>query len=371
MTDEHVLPRTIGGNLHPYNPFLLKNVCRSCNSAAGRHIDGPFIRSWFIQNQRSLNARKYLDLASDPIIPLVFQGELQTPLLTDKTCDLWQGPTGDPIYHFHDSYPEAKDAEPSIGPPPYLSADEIDPGFAFLFIRASNPCWHKSIILSFAEHFEESILYLGNSPTIPGGRFSDIPNELVELCDRLKAMIGQKWQQIRFSVAADFGHRFLAKLALGCGALFLDSAFLQSPDAARLRNFMWERNPDARADMQIPGITFLSQKLGPAKQLIGWPAGHVILLLPVDGRLLLSPFLYGELSAAIEISSDPSMWSGRIDDDGTVFVIAPGFGKFVGPISLADYIGTRTETTTTSNPLSQLFSIVQSIGPLPPYDLTN
>jgi hypothetical protein len=44
FTDEHVVPAAVGGNLMPTNPFLLR-ACRRCNTACGRHVDGPFIRS--------------------------------------------------------------------------------------------------------------------------------------------------------------------------------------------------------------------------------------------------------------------------------------------------------------------------------------
>ncbi|MDB4968530.1 MAG: hypothetical protein JWN44_4219, partial [Myxococcales bacterium] len=46
FTEEHVLPDSLGGNIEPTNPFKLLTVCESCNGTAGRHIDGPFARSW-------------------------------------------------------------------------------------------------------------------------------------------------------------------------------------------------------------------------------------------------------------------------------------------------------------------------------------
>jgi len=50
LSQEHVIPRAIGGNLTPINPFSLNNVCRHCNSLCGAYIDGPFIKNWFTQN---------------------------------------------------------------------------------------------------------------------------------------------------------------------------------------------------------------------------------------------------------------------------------------------------------------------------------
>ena len=82
-----------------------------------------------------------------------------------------------------------------------------------------------------------------------GGIVSDVPKELNALHGQLRAIYGQ-WHHLRFPVRKDFGHRFLAKLALGCGALFLKPDFLRSPDATLLRNFMWGKTSKT-------GVTFL------------------------------------------------------------------------------------------------------------------
>lgn len=41
FSQEHVIPKALGGNLTPDNPFTIHNVCRRCNSVAGAFIDGP------------------------------------------------------------------------------------------------------------------------------------------------------------------------------------------------------------------------------------------------------------------------------------------------------------------------------------------
>ena len=191
-TDEHVLPKALGGNLTPTNPFLLKTVCQKCNSASGRWIDGLFIRSWFTQNQRAENAIRYFDLNAHPVLPLSYLGELQEALLTNKVCDVWLGPTGDMIYHFHAPYPETPGSVGMIGRPLHLPNNEVDAGFVFLFVRATNPVWHKHILLSVIEHFKNSNLYLANDPTYAVSPFSNIPHELNELHNHLRANIQKK-----------------------------------------------------------------------------------------------------------------------------------------------------------------------------------
>ncbi len=368
MTDEHVLPRKLGGNLSPQNPFLIKNVCKNCNVASGRYIDGPFIRSWFMQNRRAENAKKYLDLNANPIVPLIYMGEIKNSFIREKNCDMWLGPTGDTIYHFHDPYPEQDGNQKNIGPPLYLRTDDIDPGFAFIFVMATNPAWHKCILFSFVEQFENSILYLGNGPTPEGGRFSEIPAELLDLHKELKSKAGQ-FHQLQFSINIDFGHRFLAKMALGCGVLFIEPQFIKSVDASKLRSFMWERNPQNRANIQVFGTTFLNEELKPLQQLLGWDAGHIILILPINNKLLLTLILYGEHSATIEICSELNLWKEKINENGIIFVIAPGFRKYVGPISFQEYIAVKTNLISISHPLKDLFNDINSIGSLPPYDL--
>ena len=365
ITDEHVLPRALGGNLTPQNPFLLRPVCKICNAASGRHIDGPFLRSWFLKNYRAENARKYVDLSVSPILPLTYLGEVQTDLPTDKSCDMWLGPTDDRVFHFHNPYPNA---EGVVGPPLYLRPDEIDPGFVFVFIRATNPAWHGPILLSIKEYFPESTLYVGNGSTPPGGAFSDVPEKFNALHSQLKAMNGQT-HHLQFHVRKDFGHRFLAKLALGCGALFLKRDFLWSPDATLLRNFMWEKTPGSRQDIPLLGQPFLSEKLKGIKQILGWAPGHIILFSPIDHKLVLVPIFYGEHVAAMQICSDATLWEGQINPLGSVYIIAPGLRRFYGPMSLPDFIAIKTGMLSTSNECAELLNHSYSECTLPPYDL--
>jgi hypothetical protein len=42
---------------------------------------------------------------------------------------------------------------PSFGPPLYMSREEVDPGFVFLFVRSNNPVWWPVIFNSVVKHF--------------------------------------------------------------------------------------------------------------------------------------------------------------------------------------------------------------------------
>src|SRR4030095_723423 len=74
FTDEHVVPQRLGGNLTPINPFVIRSG-KPCNTTAGRWVDGPFIRSWFVMNDRAMHALKYVDIsAANSIVPYVYIG---------------------------------------------------------------------------------------------------------------------------------------------------------------------------------------------------------------------------------------------------------------------------------------------------------
>jgi len=171
FTDEHVIPKAVGGNIIQRNPFLLpkaqKMVCSWCNNICGRYVDGPFARSWLTQIQRAGSVWKYIDLTHNPSVPLACLGTMDINLKDlrapdGRQCDGWLGPTGDPIYHFHRPYPAEPYQSPTVGRPRHLHLDKVDPGYVFLFLRAKNPAWHATIFNSVADEFEGADLYLAN-----------------------------------------------------------------------------------------------------------------------------------------------------------------------------------------------------------------
>jgi len=70
---EHVIPQAIGGGVQPVNPFLLP-VCQRCNSACGHYVDGPFLKSWLVQNRRQLHALRHTLLSPQTVFPLGYNG---------------------------------------------------------------------------------------------------------------------------------------------------------------------------------------------------------------------------------------------------------------------------------------------------------
>ena len=361
-TAEHVIPQAVGGAVEPVNPFILR-VCKRCNSACGHFVDGPFVRSWLIQNRRQLNALEHTVLDPSTVFPLGYNGILSETIEPGLDCDYWRGPTGDSIFHFHLPYLEA--AGPgAIGRPTNIRKDQFDPGFVLLFVVGSNPVWHQPIINSVVNHFRGATVYLANGPC-PGPPLSPIPENKARLRDELKKRM-QGSIQVEVPLGLDFGHRFAAKLALGIGALFLEPEFIRSPDATLLRNAMWERDFDARALIPLAGGDFLRTSSQHLSDALDWPSGHLILLLQLQQHLCVCPLFYGQLAAVVRITSDSRLWNSRIDPAGTVYVFAPGLRRVVGPVSLATFVASRQfRTDRASEELSRLFEDIDAIPRLP------
>jgi len=345
FSKEHILPKAIGGNITPINPFVIHNVCERCNKLSGLYIDAPFIRNWFTNNNRADNARKFINLSADTILPLHYMGVLKSVKYGNKICENWLGPTGDCIYHFHESYPKELDVPPLIGAPLTPFRNKIDYGFAFIFIRSNNPEWHPVILKSFTEHFKNSILYLGNGPTPKILGFSDITSKLCSIHEKLKGMLSKnKFHEIEFTIEINYGDRFLAKIALGIGSIILNESFKQSRSSDLLRKLMWERKAEEREKIPVFRTNFLEKSAGinSLVKILKWEGGHSIALINEGENLVLYTNFYEFQSAIVVITDEAKHWKGKINGLGIIFVIVPGFKKAVGPLSIGEFIAHKT-----------------------------
>jgi len=338
-SQEHVLPQALGGNIKSANPFAIRNICSECNSLCGLYIDGPFIRSWFTQGDRARFALRYIDINSKPVVPLTYMGIVQDLMYKDKICEIWLGPTGDSIFHFHRPYPEEPDKEYTIGVPPHITRENIDEGFTFLFVSSNNPVWHPVIFNSFVFHFNKSVNYLGNGLTPIGGGFRDIPDELIKLKDILRELMKDPIRA-DFRINDGWGDRFLAKMALGIGKLVLKPEFQESKSADLLRSFMWEKNIEKRKQLNMIHSGFLSNNNDSSdkhNELFSWPGGHFIAVIKTGISILLHMILYEKRSATIEISNEPNLLDCPVTS-GFYYVIVPSLQRAVGPKKLHTYI---------------------------------
>lgn len=379
LTKEHVLPKALGGNLEPTNPFAL-DVCIACNIVCGRHVDAPFSRSWLVQMDRAANARRFVDLKQNPSLPLTYMGMPDGLQWEGKVCDLWFGPALDPVFHFHDRYPDTNDYRTEAGRPLHVKAKDIDPGFVVVLIAARNPAWWPCLLRSVIDQIDSAPVYVANAVQVPtlSPRFAKVPASLRPLMEQLRMRIGTQVQS-NGAIAIDADDRFLAKLALGFGSLFLNPSFGTSVDATLLRNYLWERKSEGREALKLRGTSFFNNRFHRTPsdrldELLGWKPGHVIVLQAFD-QLLLSVIFYGSHSATIQVTADQEHWTGCFDKleapEGTVFVVAPGFRKFIGPVPLSRYIVANVELKRGNvvNEVGRFMHQVESHPEPPPFDL--
>lgn len=351
FSKEHIIPRALGGNLDSYNPFITYDVCGRCNNISGIFIDEPFIKSWFTQHNRAGNAFKYLDVDKDIVLPLSFMGIVKDLGYEDKICDFWLGPIGEPIFHFHEPYPELLDVPPIVGIPTHARRKQIDYGFAFLYLKSDNPVWQKIAHYSFYNHFKKSTLYLGNAPTVQGSIYSNIPSHLISLHEELDRKLGLDMDKedieplkLITTVNLYYGDRFLAKLALGFGAILLKESFKKSESADLLRKFMWTKTVQDREKLPVKIHNFTSSIVNEQlKKFLSWDGGHLIHIMPYNNKLLLYVNFYGGQEATVLISSEPEHWQNTEVNisTGIIYVISPTLQKCVGPLQLRDYIAHR------------------------------
>jgi len=332
ITKEHVIPRAIGGAINSINPFLI-DVCHRCNTVAGFHIDSIFVKNWFMSISKSLNAKKFINLEKAPTLPLSYMGKLQDlNFQIDKICEVWLSPSGDVIFHFHTAYPKEDEFPPVVGIHPSIKMDkdiDIDYGFAYIFITANNKKWWPTAFNSFINYFDKSTLYLGNGETPKGGLFSDIPKELEELTQELFIFM-ESSIPVQNKILIDSDHRFLAKIALGIGAIELDKSFLQSKNSKLLRDFMWTSDSEERKEFPVFGSGLLTAHPNTKElsKIFEWEDGHLLALIEVDKKIVLYTSFYGRNTSIILVSDDKTQWENKFQF-GIVYVVVPGLQRVV------------------------------------------
>ncbi|MEO8066676.1 MAG: HNH endonuclease [Flavobacteriales bacterium] len=362
---EHVIPQSLGGNIDTNNPFKIHEVCGRCNSLVGSYVDGPFVRSWLVNLQRVSSAKKYARIDGTTTLPFQYFGPLVVLAKDGLVCDFWTGPTGDPTYHFHKPYPEEPDAMPTVGRP--LGKVEVDPGFVILFLRSNNPVWHPVIVNSALAQFPEADIHLGNSKVERQGRLSNVPEARMSLRDAAWKLNGEV-HTVPVVQHLDYSFRFQCKLALGFGFLMLGERFKSSASAVRLRNGLWAKNRELRANTHIKGSGPLSGRIpDELRQLLSWKYGHTMTIMNLGDSLALYSSFYGSEVAVTEISDEPDLWRGVVEE-GNTFIVAPSLRAALS-LRIGQYIGHICDPPRVVAELQDLERIIESLPPHPPFDI--
>jgi len=277
---EHIFPKSLGGNL-PGDYFETNQVCVRCNSLMGRYVDGAFIKSWFTKNYKAEDATRYIDLENGSPLPLIYMGicnDVQT--VDDEVCEMWLGPCGDPIYHFHKIDDDNQYDSYAGGD---VIARKKDPGYAFLFLTTKHEQWIKVVLLSFRYGFRKAARYPGNfdieDANTRAKYIESVPDNKRSLLENLKGLGGQTHRNT-FVFKTGIEKRFLCKVGIGMGFKLFGQKYLESDYYHELKHGLWNFGKDDSEEFNILGSGDVTDLLGPDGELVAWEGGHTILIIP-------------------------------------------------------------------------------------------
>jgi hypothetical protein len=366
FSQEHVIPKALGGNIETNNPFSINNVCKKCNNISGLFIDAAFIKSWTSTKSKAYFYYKYFDLTIDSVVPLDYLGEFQSTELDDNICDVWTCAGGDLIYHFHKPYPKDIDCPPIVGIPSTAYKKEIDPGFVIFFLLTSNKAWHPAILKALNQQFKKSRFYLGVGP-----KPENIPNFFNLEEDKKKylnlVMPDGRVQNILIKIGVNFDFRFICKIALGIGGAVLHESFQQSRSAQLLRDGMWAKTYEQKlkTEVNLKGsfAYTIPKNLEPA---FIWESGHLVLLNIINKSLYLNVNFYGTDNFTVLLSNEPQHWSGILASS-IAYVICPTLKRAVGPVMLKDFLAFQLGEINDLDSLNQLKEEMNRKRDIPPF----
>lgn len=366
---EHILPSSLVGMLENNNHFTIGNVHKYCNNVAGLFIDAPAVKNWFVAMAIADNATNFVKIEDNPILPLRYMGKIHGLTHGEKICEMWIGPAGSVIYHFHETFP-LEGLPAMVGIPPSIRGKKIDYGFVFLFITNSNPTWYPTIVRSLHHAFSKSQLYVGNDAPF-SAPFSNIPENLNDLHNHLKNISG-KSHNTDLAISINGEVRFLAKIALGIGYKLFKESFSNSESADLLRKFMWAKDSKAREEYPIHGTGFhKANKDGESMlELLGWEGGHVLALTSVGGAIGLHFTIYNSVTSTIKITDFKEEYKSIIGD-GICYVIVPGLRKVVGPIKMIEFLNHRLNMGKKNKELTEIELEMEKYKVKPAYDIEN
>lgn len=334
---EHIFPQSLGGS-QTSDLFKTRRVCRGCNSTIGLYVDAPLVKNFFFQNEHAESSLLYIDLDKPRPLPLRYLGVFDE-LVSDQniTCELWMGPHGGLVYH------RRAKADPRYDT--YIGGNPISnkklTGEVYVFSQNKNIYWNLVLLLSVGKYFKHSRKISANI-VLPDSEefFSEPTPDEREFLEKLKGMDGEAHRG-GIAVQLDFEERFLCKFALAIGFNKLGEEFLQSADAEALRNALWSRDPKRGTLFNIEMGSNIFTEIAPEEtQWLSWPGVHTIILLPAEGRLVATIYLYGKFKMSITISKDQDLWS-RFISEMEIYVLCPSLDVFSGPLSLTALVSHR------------------------------
>lgn len=348
FSDEHIWPDALGGDFLP-RFWRTNSVCARCNSMSGLFVDGAFIRGWAGSRERGQDARQYLSLVdpSAAVLPLDYLGRLtDSRIAEDEIVEWWVGPCGATILHFR---PETDEEtwRSYLGGDPRQKKDTA--GRAYMALASANSYWIAAALASFKQHFKRAKRRIFNMEIPPDWKaFEEIDRTDPAQAPDLQIMdsiftAARGGQGTRASIPeldAGTANRLLCKLGLALGCQLFGSSFGGHADGANLRRAFREADPDKRAAIPIRGRGYYSARSENPLSNFAWPAGWVLILNVIGGKLSLAVVAPSGAVMSILITEDPALLSRLPPEygEGQLWVTVPPLGKAAGPMPFPDYV---------------------------------
>lgn len=346
---EHIWPDALGGDRLP-NFWKTDQVCQKCNRISGLFVDGAFLRTWIGHAERSYGWDQYLSLQTPEynIVPLNFMGNVKhSP--QDVDVDFWTGPCGSHILHFRPAE-EGVPFDIYAGGDPKKSKKSKTAGRVYLSLTTRQPFWIQVTLSSLRAHFPHAKRYATNLEVLDGNvgvekldwQDPPFPEDLPIIEDIIEKARKHESVHLQSAVKTDFDNRILSKLALGIGIKVFGHDYICSEHAKKLREAMWEADPNKRAKIDIRGAGYGNQIVPEhTRNLIRWPGGWVLLLKSSRNILMFTMVTPSGKTMTIVVSESFTCSPEEREEyeNGWVWVAIPTLGYATEAISLPEYLG--------------------------------
>jgi len=337
---EHIFPDALGGSLFP-QVFKTRDVCRHCNSTSGLFIDGPFIKNFFSQNDRSQAYLNYINFNKPVAMPLKYLGVLEDFTGEDnEVCEVWFGPHGGIVYHVRQKADPRYDT--MIGGNPI--ENKKNNGWIAIFAQNSDVYWNEVLLLSCIKYFGKARRISGGIQLTPQAQhnayFNEPTDKELSILQFFRSISGRQ-HHCKIQIQIGFEQRFLAKLALGLGYNLFGNKFLNSEYSQKLRNAMWEKDFNKRLEI-VNFSDYFHDGKNIRDNFLAWEGVHTLVLFPIGSILYLIFYCFGYKLMMIPLCYDHEIWNTSISSDGIVYVAAPQLELFSVPLSSVEFISHKT-----------------------------
>lgn len=262
---EHIIPACLGATMDKTGT---RNVCGACNYKAGEEVDQPFCRDWNIESKRFFQG-----VVSRGNPPSFKTGRVN-----------WERPEHVDCYFLENKIIAYR-----------FSTVRNEFCVMFRSIGEGTPEAQNTVRKYLKGKFKKHrVVEVGTTRT-------DKERELVDAIDK----IGQRVEQSA-SIDITAWHRAIVKMGLGLACLYFGERFIKSSQAARLRSFLWEKDPEKRDAIALRGSAgILAQDKVKLTPVIHTTKDvHTFCLIGTGDRVAFFASVFGEFENTLEI--DPS-----------------------------------------------------------------